>query len=395
MKAENLVGRQMYFPIQFILKSLVSSSLGFGSDKKEALLASFYAYEQEKKAQGIVAKNIEYTEIINISTDLYKQTVKNLPANYDIRAVRLQKTEDESPQTVAVLITGTEKILSIKSAESIACALEKALLDVNVQVHCAINKKNHEQVELLQEVLKKKNIQSIAFEKLATENAVGQTKGTELLSKYNYISLADSPFCIVYGFPSENIIEYEDTFPLLGRFLSEEGDSVKAISFLDMLEENYGTRPDFLLYKGIIAIRNADYSLAIQLFEEGAKKQDTKENEALCIFYQGLAYNQQGEVAKALPYFVQATQKYPHSRELYTFCAVASFKQGEYEQSASLCEKALGICAGSAEDLANLGLCYKFLGNKPLALKNLLESVKRDPSLGYAKMYLEDLQRGV
>jgi|GEM_PF-4064318 len=54
----------------------------------------------------------------------------------------------------------------------------------------------------------------------------------------------------------------------------------------------------------------------------------------------------------------------------------------------------LALDSGSAPDLANLGLCHKFLGQANEALECLEAALGLDSSLEYARTHLEELVRG-
>lgn len=43
-------------------------------------------------------------------------------------------------------------------------------------------------------------------------------------------------------------------------------------------------------------------------------------------------------------------------------------------------------------DLANLGLCEKFLGQKEAAMEHLAAALEVDPSLDFARPHLEELK---
>ena len=47
---------------------------------------------------------------------------------------------------------------------------------------------------------------------------------------------------------------------------------------------------------------------------------------------------------------------------------------------------------GSVMDLANLGLCEKFLGQKEDAMEHLAAALEVDPSLDFARTHLEELK---
>jgi ribosomal protein S12 methylthiotransferase accessory factor len=52
----------------------------------------------------------------------------------------------------------------------------------------------------------------------------------------------------------------------------------------------------------------------------------------------------------------------------------------------------LKVDKGSVMDLANLGLCEKFLGQKEAAMEHLAAALEVDPSLDFARTHLEELK---
>ena len=52
----------------------------------------------------------------------------------------------------------------------------------------------------------------------------------------------------------------------------------------------------------------------------------------------------------------------------------------------------LKVDKGSVMDLANLGLCEKFLGQREAAMEHLAAALEVDPSLDFARTHLEELK---
>ena len=70
----------------------------------------------------------------------------------------------------------------------------------------------------------------------------------------------------------------------------------------------------------------------------------------------------------------------------------AHFKQGDYAGAAQIFENVLRVDKGSATDLANLGLCEKFLGKNEEARRHLRAALELDPSLNFASAHLAELE---
>ena len=71
---------------------------------------------------------------------------------------------------------------------------------------------------------------------------------------------------------------------------------------------------------------------------------------------------------------------------------MAHFKAGRYEEGARDFQAALDIDSGSPHDLANLGLCHKFMGNRAEAMDYLRAALDMDPGLDYAREHLNELE---
>lgn len=68
------------------------------------------------------------------------------------------------------------------------------------------------------------------------------------------------------------------------------------------------------------------------------------------------------------------------------------FKLGDYAKAAVNFESVLRLDKGSVIDLANLGLCHKFLGDADTAAHLLEAALEIDPSLDFARTHLAELQ---
>ena len=71
---------------------------------------------------------------------------------------------------------------------------------------------------------------------------------------------------------------------------------------------------------------------------------------------------------------------------------VCLFKLKRYEEAAAAFRAVLKVDKGSVMDLANLGLCEKFLGQKEAAMEHLAAALEVDPSLDFARTHLEELK---
>ena len=79
------------------------------------------------------------------------------------------------------------------------------------------------------------------------------------------------------------------------------------------------------------------------------------------------------------------------------FTIIAEFARKSKERlsrggAAAAFRAVLKVDKGSVMDLANLGLCEKFLGQKEAAMEHLAAALEVDPSLDFARTHLEELK---
>ena len=92
------------------------------------------------------------------------------------------------------------------------------------------------------------------------------------------------------------------------------------------------------------------------------------------------------------PALVRAVELCPEMKEYGNLLGVARFKAGRYAEAAEAFAAVLRVDKGSALDLANLGLCRKFLGQKEEAARHLRTALELDPSLDFARKHLAELE---
>ena len=100
----------------------------------------------------------------------------------------------------------------------------------------------------------------------------------------------------------------------------------------------------------------------------------------------------QGRWQEALPALARAVELCPEMKEYGNLLGVARFKTGRYAEAAEAFSAVLRVDKGSALDLANLGLCQKFLGQKEEAARHLRAALELDPSLDFARKHLAELE---
>ncbi|WP_022656574.1 YcaO-like family protein [uncultured Desulfovibrio sp.] len=199
-------------------------------------------------------------------------------------------------------------------------------------------------------------------------------------------------YCIVPGLSFRERDRNQSLGLFVGRKLAEEADTAQALAGLAVLEECY-PRAHFLpFFRGMLALRAEQWDAARDLFSTAQPLQPDNDAAALAAFYAGYADTLQGRWQEALPALSRAVELCPEMKEYGNLLGVARFKTGRYAEAAEAFSAVLRGDKGSALDLANLGLCQKFLGQKEEAAKHLRAALELDPSLDFARKHLAELQ---
>jgi ribosomal protein S12 methylthiotransferase accessory factor len=178
----------------------------------------------------------------------------------------------------------------------------------------------------------------------------------------------------------------------VGRILAEESGLHEAELGLGVLERIYGTETHFLpFFRGMLALRGEEPQRAVRLFEAAEALQPDDENRALAAFYAAYARTLDQDWAGALPGLDRAVALSPEVKEYFNLRGVARFKLEQYQEAASDFSEALNLDRGSAMDLANLGVCHKFMGHKGEALDYLNSALELDPGLDFARTHRDEL----
>ncbi len=178
----------------------------------------------------------------------------------------------------------------------------------------------------------------------------------------------------------------------VGRKLVEEADAHTALEGLEVLEECYPKAHFLPFFKGMLALRAEDWSSASALFAEAMPLQPGADAQALAAFYLGYTETLQGRWAEAIPALAKAVELCPEMKEYGNLLGVAYFKTGNYSMAADAFAAVLRVDKGSAMDLANLGLCEKFLGKNEEARQHLAAALELDPNLDFARQHLAQLE---
>jgi len=179
----------------------------------------------------------------------------------------------------------------------------------------------------------------------------------------------------------------------VGRILAEEHHPDVADEGLDRLERIYPGAHFLPFFRGLLCLRREEPKRALEWFREAEPLQPAAESRALSAFYCGYSLLLCEEWERSLPYLKRAAEYSPANHTYRNQHGVACFRTGRYREAAEEFSAALEIDAGSAVDMANLGLCYKHLGKPGAAADFLQTSLEMDPSLEFARESLRELKR--
>lgn len=196
---------------------------------------------------------------------------------------------------------------------------------------------------------------------------------------------------LVPGFDFRERTRHRSLGLFVGRKLAEEAELDEAQAGLSVLAEVAPKAPYLPFFRALVALRRGDIAAAATLFAEAEPLQPATGERALCAFYQAYALSQESAWEAAMPHLDRAIGLDAEVKEYFNLRGVGRFKAGQYELAKADFHAVLGLDSGSAADLANLGLCHKFLGEAGDARECLESALKLDASLEYARTHLQEL----
>ncbi|WP_027180427.1 YcaO-like family protein [Maridesulfovibrio bastinii] len=201
-------------------------------------------------------------------------------------------------------------------------------------------------------------------------------------------------YSFVPGFQFRERTPYASLGLFTGRILSEKTSIDLAGEGLDIIADIYGEKAYFIpFFEGMLALRSGEADSAVGFFEKAEKLQPADEERALAAFYAAYSLSVQEKWPETVPFLDRAIELDDQAKEYFNLRGVAKFKSGSYEIAAEDFKAALALDSGSASDLANLGLCLKFMGRTDEAREYLATALDLDPALDYARAHLEKLEQ--
>lgn len=177
-----------------------------------------------------------------------------------------------------------------------------------------------------------------------------------------------------------------------GRILVEEKPDNIAQAGLCELEKIYPGAHYLPFFKALLAMNQGAAQDAVRLFAEAEPLQPDNDSKGLAAFYHAYVLTSLEEWEDALPALNRAASYCPDMKEYFNLRGVAYYKLKNYARAAEDFEHVIRhLDKGSVMDIANLGVCHKFMGNKPEAAHYLATALEIEPGLEFARNHLEEL----
>lgn len=198
-------------------------------------------------------------------------------------------------------------------------------------------------------------------------------------------------YCIIPGTAFRERDKNQSLGLFIGRILTEEGTADEIVHGMQVLEKHYPSGHFIPFFKGMLALRSEDLPLAQHFFTLAEPLQPEADSQALAAFYAAYTTTLMGDWAAALPPLDRAVHLCPDMKEYWNLRGVAHFKTQNYEAAAHNFACVLKIDKGSVMDIANLGLCHKFMGQHEKAREYLQAALNLDSTLEFARTHLDEL----
>ncbi len=199
-------------------------------------------------------------------------------------------------------------------------------------------------------------------------------------------------YCMVPGLAFRERDKNQSLGLFVGRILVEEYQEDLAFKGLELLEDSYPDAHFLPFFHGMLALRQENFAKANTLFAMAEPLQPEADAKGLAAFYAGYALTLEGKWDEAIEFLDKAVKHCPEMKEYNNLLGVAYFKQQDYILAANAFHQVLQIDKGSAIDIANLGLCHKFMGNSEEAKHYLSVAIELDASLEFAQKHLAELE---
>ena len=198
-------------------------------------------------------------------------------------------------------------------------------------------------------------------------------------------------YTFVPGFSFRERTSYASLGMLTGKKILETASPDDIEDKLDRLDELCPEAHFLPFFRAQLALNQGSPEMAAVLFALSEDLQPDDENRAMSAFYQAHCLTMQEQWTEAIPHLERAISLQEDVKEYHNLYGVSLFKLGSFADAAGCFQKALALAAGSAMDMANLGLCHEKTGKTDQAIACLQEAVTMDPTIEFAWKHLVDL----
>ena len=177
-----------------------------------------------------------------------------------------------------------------------------------------------------------------------------------------------------------------------GALLAETGQSQAAEQVFDRLARDYPDRPEPLAQKGDMVRRSKDYAGAARAYTAAIDRLGTPKRDNWPLFYaRGIAYERDGDWAKAEPDLRYALQLAPDQASVLNYLAYSWAERGEHLQEArSMLDKAASARPKEGAIIDSLGWVMLRQGDVDGAIKQLERAVELMPEDAVINGHLGD-----
>jgi ribosomal protein S12 methylthiotransferase accessory factor len=197
---------------------------------------------------------------------------------------------------------------------------------------------------------------------------------------------------VIPGFCFRERTSNLDLGMVVGRILAEELPIERASYGLTTLSKITPDRHYLPFFKGLVSLRAEDRQEALSYFSQAESLQPSPDEQGLVAFYRAYIFSQEESWGDCLSHLDRAIALSPDVHSFHNLRGVANFKLNNIEQAAQDFQKAVKLDAGSALDLANLGLCFQHMHQPELACEYFKKSLSLDPTIEFAQRALDELK---
>jgi ribosomal protein S12 methylthiotransferase accessory factor len=179
----------------------------------------------------------------------------------------------------------------------------------------------------------------------------------------------------------------------LAKLASRYAMSEDALEALERLNQGFPGRFDVLFFLGLALDDLGRTSEALLYFESSLGAHPPAMEIASVHVHIGSCRKDLGDYQGAITALLEAKAANDRLKEVYHLLGFCYFKLKEYQKAVECFEMAIELDPGSGIDYANLGINLRELGFQKEAVHLLKISLDLDPSLDFARMALENLEK--